>query len=74
MIYRRHSLTWKERKAERKEYFDRFIYGWRLRACTACNGSGYYDNNGSPPCGSCGGTGKETYRGPLALGYKGEYY
>lgn len=26
--------------------------------CYACNGSGYYDNTGSPKCGSCGGTGK----------------
>jgi len=26
--------------------------------CYACNGSGYYDHNGSPKCGSCGGTGK----------------
>jgi hypothetical protein len=25
----------------------------------ACNGSGRYDHNGSPPCGSCGGTGWE---------------
>ena len=26
--------------------------------CLACNGSGYYDHNGSPPCWSCEGTGK----------------
>lgn len=26
--------------------------------CYACNGSGYYDNTGSPKCSSCGGTGK----------------
>jgi len=25
--------------------------------CIACNGSGHYDHNGSPPCGSCEGTG-----------------
>ena len=25
--------------------------------CIACSGSGYYDDNGSPPCGSCNGTG-----------------
>jgi DnaJ-class molecular chaperone len=27
--------------------------------CYACNGSGYYDSNGSPPCGACDGTGLE---------------
>ena len=27
-----------------------------------CNGSGYYDNQGSPSNGSCGGTGKEKYK------------
>lgn len=26
--------------------------------CTACSGSGRYDNHGSPTCGACGGTGK----------------
>lgn len=25
--------------------------------CTACNGSGRYDNNTSPKCSSCNGTG-----------------
>lgn len=25
--------------------------------CTSCSGSGYYDADGSPPCGSCNGTG-----------------
>lgn len=28
------------------------------RVCSACNGSGVYDHFGSPPCGSCDGTGK----------------
>lgn len=28
--------------------------------CLACAGSGHYDDNGSPKCGSCGGTGKES--------------
>jgi DnaJ-class molecular chaperone len=31
----------------------------KQKVCTACNGSGYYDHNGSPPCGVCSGTGKE---------------
>ena len=26
--------------------------------CSACGGSGYYDNTGSPKCGSCNGTGR----------------
>lgn len=25
--------------------------------CGACNGSGYYDDKGSPKCGACGGLG-----------------
>ena len=29
------------------------------KVCAACNGSGYYDSHGSPPCGACNGTGKE---------------
>lgn len=33
-----------------------------LRKCGACNGSGYYDHNGSPDCGACDGTGKERYK------------
>jgi len=28
--------------------------------CSACNGTGRYDNTGSPPCGSCKGTGEES--------------
>lgn len=27
------------------------------KKCTACNGSGYYDCDGSPKCDSCNGTG-----------------
>lgn len=26
--------------------------------CTACSGSGVYDDDGSPACGSCGGSGR----------------
>lgn len=54
--------TFHERKAERSEHFRRFVHGWKLEKCGACNGSGHYDNNGSPPCGCCGGTGKERVR------------
>jgi DnaJ-class molecular chaperone len=55
-------MDFHQRKAERTEHFYRFVYGWKLRDCTACNGTGHYDHNGSPPCGCCNGTGKERYR------------
>lgn len=55
--------TFQERKKERTEYFFRFIYGMKLRTCSACNGTGRYDNTGSPRCGACGGSGRETYEG-----------
>ncbi len=51
--------TFHERKAERIAYFEKYVKGWRLVKCTACNGSGYYDHDGSPPCSGCDGTGKE---------------
>ena len=54
--------TFAERKAERTEYYKRFVFGWKLRNCGACNGSGHYDNTGSPECGCCDGTGKERYK------------
>lgn len=57
--------TFKERKIWRTEYYNKFIKGWKLRPCGACNGSGYYDNDGSPECGACGGTGKESYKSEI---------
>lgn len=30
--------------------------------CKACSGSGYYDDNGSPKCSECNGTGLESSR------------
>lgn len=54
---------WLERKQERTEYYKRFVEGWRLRKCGACNGSGHYDGGrNNPKCGACDGTGKERYR------------
>ena len=53
--------TYQERKAARREHFEKSIKGWRLVKCGACNGSGYYDNcvrGRVPKCGCCGGTGK----------------
>jgi DnaJ-class molecular chaperone len=58
-------MDWQERKRERIEK-QRSTYGWRLRDCSACNGSGRYDHNGSPKCSACDGTGKERYKGPKA--------
>lgn len=49
--------TWETRKAERKKEFEA-KQGLKLVTCTACSGSGHYDNDGSPPCGCCNGTGK----------------
>ena len=52
-------MEYVERKKLRKEYYEKYIHGNKLKPCGACNGSGYYDHNGSPKCGSCNGTGKE---------------
>jgi hypothetical protein len=54
-------MNFHERKHARKEYYEKYIKGWKLRPCSACNGSGYYDHNGSPECGACDGSGKERY-------------
>lgn len=53
-----------ERKEERKAYYKKYVEGWKIRKCSACNGSGCYDHNGSPACGACDGTGKERYKEP----------
>lgn len=55
---------WMIYKARRAYYYFKFVYGWKSRKCTACNGSGYYDNDGSPTCGGCDGTKTEKFRGP----------
>lgn len=55
-------MTFQERKAKRTAYYEENVKGWKLRNCCACNGSGRYDSHGSPPCGACGGTGKERYK------------
>ncbi len=46
------------RKRARTEHYEKYVKGWKLGTCTACSGSGYYDNTGSPRCGCCDGTGK----------------
>ena len=51
-----------KRKKQRKEFYEKYLKGWRLKTCVACNGTGYYDSNGSPNCVSCNGTGKVRYK------------
>lgn len=58
---------WLKDKVHRAQHYFRYVYGWKQQDCTACNGSGRYDHNGSPECSSCEGTGKETYRGPKTI-------
>jgi DnaJ-class molecular chaperone len=45
------------RKIKRVEAFEA-RYKKKMITCGACNGSGYYDHNGSPECGNCEGKGK----------------
>lgn len=56
------SQSFLERKKKRTAYFLEHVYGKKLVVCTACNGSGWYDNLDSQgrsiPCSSCEGTGK----------------
>lgn len=55
-----------ERKQKRTEWFFKYVYKNKLVTCTACNGSGYYDNTDqhgrTPECSSCEGTGKTKER------------
>jgi hypothetical protein len=66
-VIKRFFMDFKERKQKRIEHFEKHIKGWKQRPCTACNGSGYYDHNGSPKCGACNGTGRERYLPKTAL-------
>jgi len=58
----KYGKSWRERKSERTAWFFTNIYKNKLELCIACNGSGCYDNDGSPPCGCCNGTGKSRER------------
>lgn len=53
-------------KAFRALHVLKFEYGHQKVKCVACNGSGRYDHNGSPKCGSCGGSRKTRMPGPHA--------
>ena len=50
-----------ERKQKRTKAF-MAKHGKKLIKCTACSGSGYYDNTGNPKCSACGGLGKVRQR------------
>lgn len=54
--------TFYERKKQRTEDYFRYQYKQKLVTCGACDGSGHYDNNGSPKCWLCSGTGKQRKR------------
>lgn len=47
-----------DRKKRRTLFYETFVKGWKLKECSACGGSGYYDNHGCS-CYLCNGTGKE---------------
>jgi len=55
-------MSFKERKQKRTEDYEKNVKGWKLRPCSSCNGTGYYDHNGSPKCGACRGSGLEKYK------------
>jgi len=51
-------MNFKARKESRTKLYFSSHYKNKLVLCSSCNGSGYYDHNGSPKCGACEGTGK----------------
>lgn len=51
-------LTWKQYKKIRRDYYLKYIKGNKLIICSACNGSGQYDDSNNPKCSSCNGKGK----------------
>jgi DnaJ-class molecular chaperone len=53
-----------KRKAERTKNYLEHVHGKKVSSCIACSGSGYYDHNGSPPCGECNGTGVGEHHRP----------
>ena len=62
-------MNFRDRKKQRTEHFEKYVKGWKLRLCPACNGTGYYDSSNkwgkTPKCGGCNGTGKERYNSNL---------
>lgn len=66
------NLDFRERKAQCAEHYKQCVEGWKEVKCGACNGSGRYDNTGSPPCGCCNGTGKDKDFKPVATSKENE--
>lgn len=62
IVKEKSKMNYQERKEQRKQHYEKHIKGWKQRPCSACSGSGRYDSHGSPKCGACEGTGKETYK------------
>lgn len=50
-------------KIYRVTQFYKYKFGAIKEKCGCCNGSGYYDHNGSPECGNCEGTGQSEKQG-----------
>lgn len=55
-------MTFLERKKMRTKFYLEQIHRQKQQPCSACNGSGHYDVNGSPKCNNCDGTGNEPKR------------
>lgn len=55
-------MTWADRKRQRIEHFWRHKYRFQQRKCSACNGSGKYDDGRGRDCGGCDGTRDERVR------------
>lgn len=62
-------MSHREDKKARRLAFFRYTFGWVRVRCVACNGSGYYDHDGSPLCGACDppGSGGGWCRGKKAM-------
>jgi DnaJ-class molecular chaperone len=60
------------RKKERTEHYLNKVHKVKKVICVACNGSGRYDNTGSPDCGSCNGEGRVFCKRPFEI--DGKYY
>lgn len=60
MVWNSYTVRKQERtKAYRKNLPPKGYRKWAGK-CVSCSGSGYYDHNGSPPCGACGGRGRDS--------------
>lgn len=54
-------MDYYERKRLRTEWYKKYIFGNKLKVCTSCNGTGWWDgtfNGKQPKCTNCQGSGK----------------